>query len=376
MNKEDIVIVGGGIAGISLAWHLRKRGRSVTLLEKAPALRGASVRNFGMVWEVGQVDAETERLAARSHEFWSAAAAELGFWHRRVGSLHLAYEELEAQVLSEYLDLVEDRRDRKMITPEEVSQLVPMLRTEGLVAAMHSTTEGVVEPKVAVPRALEGLKGLGVTVRTQCPVAHVGPGRVQLSNGETLLADQVAVCAGPELVNFLPEVWRAASLKECWLQMLRLRPKPGTPRLNIHLCAGLTLGHYANFRRCPSLPEVLELHREKWPSQVEAAIHILVSEHEEGTLTLGDSHYYGQPDAVTLKESVYESILAAMDEFLPRELYEVHERWQGVYPTHSEIPYWFDQVDEGVWAVSLFGTGMTLSWGVTELLSNRMEGGR
>lgn len=373
MSGYDVAIVGGGIAGISLAYHLRKAGRSVVLFEKSPTPQRASVRNFGMVWEVGQATPEIEALAQRSHEHWRAASAEFGFSHRTVGSLHLAYEPLELAVVEEYLALVPDARGRKMLSAQEAVEKVPVIRQNGLLGALYSETEGSVDPREVAPKVLPALVKIGVEVRIDSPVAKVEKGQVLLSSGESVNADQIVVSAGPELYNVLPEAWTQAGLKECRLQMLRLKPRSGTPRLNIHLCAGLTLGHYGNFRRCPSLPALLEFQKQKWPKQMQHGIHILISEHEDGMITLGDSHDYGRGGPVYQEEDVSEAILSAMDEFLPRELYEVSQRWQGAYPTHDSKPYWFDQVDTDIWAVSLFGTGMTLSWGVTELLAKELQ---
>ncbi len=373
MSGYEVAIVGGGIAGISLAYHLRKAGRSVVLFEKSPTPQGASVRNFGMVWEVGQASPEIEALAQRSHEHWRAASAEFGFSHRTVGSLHLAYEPLELAVMEEYLAQIPDSRGRKMISANEAIEKAPIIREQGLLGALYSETEGSVDPREVAPKVLPALAKIGVEVRTDTPVAKVTSGEIQLANGERITADKIVVSAGPELYNVLPDAWTKAELIEVRLQMLRLKPKPTTPRLGIHLCAGLTLGHYGNFRNCPSLPALLNLQEEKWPKQMQHGIHILISEHEDGMITLGDSHDYGRGGPVYQEEDVAEAILQAMDEFLPRDLYEVAQRWQGAYPSHKTNPYWFDQVQPGIWAVSLFGTGMTLSWGVTELLAHELQ---
>ena len=47
MHRYDVAIVGAGIAGLSLAWHLSKAGKSVIVLDKSARAEGASVRNFG-----------------------------------------------------------------------------------------------------------------------------------------------------------------------------------------------------------------------------------------------------------------------------------------------------------------------------------------
>ena len=64
-----VIIVGGGILGTAHALEAIRRGHEVVHLEREPEARGATVRNFGLVWVSGRAHAE---LAAtlRSRELW------------------------------------------------------------------------------------------------------------------------------------------------------------------------------------------------------------------------------------------------------------------------------------------------------------------
>lgn len=372
MTKFDVVIVGAGIAGLSLAWHLHRAGQSVCVLERSVRAEGASVRNFGMVWPVGQPNAEIEALALRSRELWQIAAAEAGFWHRASGSLHLAYEDEEMAVLREFAADSADRLPRTLLSPEQAHARCPAIRRDGLKGALLSETEHAVDPREVVHRLASSLASAGVTIRFGATVTRIRSGQVTLAGGETVRGSAVVICAGPALFEHLGVQAQATGIDLCHLQMLRLTPKPKRQEIGIHLCAGLTLDHYKNFRDCPSLPSVRKLHAQKWPDQVAHGIHILVAEHGDGSLTVGDSHTYGRAHPVYGEQAVDELILTAMDEFLPRENYTVHQRWIGTYPTHPTLPFWQSQVDDGVWALNLFGTGMTLSFGVTERLKSEI----
>src|SRR5713101_1984397 len=99
---ED-AIVGAGILGLAHAYHLAKRGRRVVVFERSPRAAGASVRNFGMLWPIGQPAGPRRDLALRSREIWLEVLRESRLWHEPAGSLHLAYREDEAELLCEFV---------------------------------------------------------------------------------------------------------------------------------------------------------------------------------------------------------------------------------------------------------------------------------
>ena len=371
--RYDIGIVGAGIAGLSLAWHLHRAGKKVLVLEKSASADGASVRNFGMVWVVGQPPGDLHSLALRSRELWLEAAEDLEFWIRRSGSLTLAYDAIELKVLKEFISETGGAMGRHILEPIEIASQFPFIRQEGLVGGMVSSTEAAVDPREVVHQAASTLAKNGVDVRFDAMVKTIQNGQILIASGEVFEADRIVVCPGPALYDLYPEACQAAGLVESHLQMMRLKAKTSDVKpIGTHLCAGLTLSHYANFKNCPSLPALKEMHKIKWPKQVEHGIHVLVAEHADGTLTVGDSHAYGRGQTPYRNDDVDEAILVALDQFLPRDQYEVVQRWTGTYNTHSTKPYWFEKLADSVWGLNLFGTGMTLSFGLTERISQHL----
>src|SRR5580698_3517412 len=101
-----VVIVGGGVLGTMHAIEARKRGYEVVQLEREREARGASVRNFGLVWVSGRRAGVEVRLALRARQLWEEIAALApGTGFRPHGSMTLASSEAELHVLKEALGL-------------------------------------------------------------------------------------------------------------------------------------------------------------------------------------------------------------------------------------------------------------------------------
>ncbi len=92
MSKSAIV-VGAGILGLATAKALAEKGYTVKVFERSQFSLGASVRNFGMIWPVGQPDGSLYNRAVRTKEIWLDFLNTMQIPYNACGSLHLAYSD-------------------------------------------------------------------------------------------------------------------------------------------------------------------------------------------------------------------------------------------------------------------------------------------
>ncbi len=143
------LIIGGGIIGCSIAYHLTRSGeRDVVLLEKAALTQGATWHAAGLVGQL-RSSRNTTRMLKRSVALYDRLEAETGmaFDWKKVGSLRLAATRerlLEAKrlaTMARSFDL-----EMEIITPGEAEALFPYIDARGLEGAAYIPTDGHVDP--------------------------------------------------------------------------------------------------------------------------------------------------------------------------------------------------------------------------------------
>lgn len=366
--KAELAIVGGGIFGLAHAYHAAKAGKTVVLFERHPKALGASIRNFGMVWPVGQPAGRMHQFAMRSRQHWLEVLQAAGLPFLPTGSLHVVYREDEREVAQEFAALAPAQGfDVHWQTPAQVLERSQAIRPEGLLGGLWSPTEVVVDPRLIVAKLPEYLSEQpGVTLRygqavTRIDLPHLDAG------AERWHVDQAIVCAGDDFETLYPEAFAGSGITRCKLQMLRTAPQPGGWRLGPSLAAGLTLRFYSSFGMCSSLGKLKERIAAESPELDRWAIHVLVSQCADGAITLGDSHEYGLAVDIFDRSDVDELILQYLDGFARFPTREIAQRWHGVYAKHFELPYFRANPAPGVQVLTAAGgSGMTLSFGLAE----------
>jgi FAD dependent oxidoreductase TIGR03364 len=362
----DVIVIGAGIVGLALARSHAVRGRSVLVVDREDRTVGATVRNFGLVWPVGQPPGTRFERARQSAQIWNELAAEAGVEIHATGSLTLAHSDLELRVLREFAAAF--GKGIELLGPEEAGRRSPAVRTEKLVGALFSPHEHTVNPRTAPAAIARWLSDqAAVQFRFGLVATRVEPGVVTFADGTRAEADQIFVCSGPDLRTLFPRELAAAGVTVCKLQMLRTAPQPAGWKLGPALCAGLTLAHYDAFALCPSLAELKQHFAKARAEEMRWGVHVLVSQNGDGGLTLGDTHEYGATHDPFQREALDRLVLAYLDEFASIPERSIAEHWTGYYPKLAGKSELVLNPMPGVTLVNaLGGAGMTMSFGLAE----------
>jgi FAD dependent oxidoreductase TIGR03364 len=369
MAGADLVVVGAGIVGLAHAWSAARAGRRVTILDRSARPLGASVRNFGMFWPIGQPPGDRLRWALRSRALWLELAERAGFWVSACGSLHLAHRADELTVLSEFAASGGAGYEVRLLDAGEVRERFPAVRTDGLLGAMFSATEMAIDPREAVVSILRCLGGRpGVELRLGEAVVRVGRGFAETAGGERIGAGAVIVCPGDDLRSLYPGLFREAGVRRCKLQMMRTAPQPAGWRLGAHIAGGLSLRHYATFEHCPSMPGLRARIAAERPEMDRWGIHVMAAQNALGELVIGDSHEYAPDFEPGLHAEIEGLILSEIARYLDLPRPGITERWAGFYAKHDGgSGVLIAEPEPGVRVVAgVGGAGMTISFGLAE----------
>jgi FAD dependent oxidoreductase TIGR03364 len=366
--KKSAIVIGAGIVGLSTARALYHQGWKVTVIERHPRPIGASVRNFGMVWPVGQPQGKTYERAIRSRQIWLEMSQKANFWAEETGALHLAYNDLENNVVEEYVSAMQDIKSAEVLTPKKTKEISPAAKLEGLKSALWTKDEVIVDPREAIWKIADYLESLdGISFKWNKAVTEVSGNKVKTSN-QSLEADLIMVCSGADFETLFPSLFDKTPITKCKLQMMRLAKQPDNWRIGPPLCAGLSFIHYKGFSVAPSLGQLKSHYEKQFPDLLALGIHVMVSQNGNGQLTIGDSHEYGLHLDPFDKQEINEKILTVLKNFAVFKDWTLESSWHGIYPkmTNGDTEFIF-QISDSIWIVNgLGGAGMTLSFGLGE----------
>ncbi|MEX0310557.1 MAG: NAD(P)/FAD-dependent oxidoreductase, partial [Tateyamaria sp.] len=197
-----VLIIGGGAIGMSVAWHLAKRGADdVTLLERNQLTSGTSWHAAGIVGPL-RATRNMTRLASAALTVFPELEAETGMHtgYRRTGGYWLAREVARLDELYRIADLgVTLGLTPQVIDTEEIP--MPLMELSGHVGALHVPEDANVSPVDLCMAYARAAKSRGVTIREGVRVGRLisEHGRIKgvaLDDGTQIEADRVVIATG------------------------------------------------------------------------------------------------------------------------------------------------------------------------------------
>ena len=168
-QKADVVVVGAGIMGVSIAYHLARLGMTdVVVVDRSYLCSGASGRNGGGVRAQWSSEANV-RLMQESIRMCRdfASRMKINVWLRQGGYLFLVRDEVTRRSLEASVRLQNEcGLATRMLTPREAQKIVPELDADGVVAASYNPDDGVVFPWPFVWGFVQAAQKLGVRIET------------------------------------------------------------------------------------------------------------------------------------------------------------------------------------------------------------------
>jgi sarcosine oxidase subunit beta len=179
-ESAEIVIVGGGVIGLAIAYYLAKRGLdNVVVVERGYLAEGASGRNGGGVRQQWSTELNI-RLMQESVELCRRFAVDLGVnvWFRQGGYLFLARSASEVARLEKNI-AIQNRCGvaTRMLEPRQALTIVPELDLTGIVGAAYNPTDGILFPWPFLWGYARQAAAHGARIFTQTPVGALEPQR-------------------------------------------------------------------------------------------------------------------------------------------------------------------------------------------------------
>jgi sarcosine oxidase subunit beta len=203
MDSADVVVIGGGVTGLSTAYWLAKAGKDVLVLDKGIVGWEASGRNGGLSTRRGD-DTPVMPLAREANRLWPTMEAELGYPTEWVGKglVSIALDEERGAVLRETtrrwqgLDL-----PVRWLAPAEVRELVPCI-TASVVGAIYTEDAGHANPQRTAQAFAWAIRDRGGRIREETTVTGIRVQRDRIAGVDTsrgpVAAETVVSCAGPQ----------------------------------------------------------------------------------------------------------------------------------------------------------------------------------
>ncbi len=202
-SHAQVVIVGGGVGGCSIAYHLTRMGwTDVVVVERHELTSGSTWHSAGLVGQL-RSDVNLTRMMAYSTDLYRRLKDETGHdpgWYQ-TGSLRLASSPERMEELKRLVGLARSfGMPLELIGPREAQELFPLMSLDGVLGAVYLPTDGRVDPSGLTMALAAGAKAQGARFYTQTSVQAIRlkKGRVHqvVTNRGTIETEVVVNAAG------------------------------------------------------------------------------------------------------------------------------------------------------------------------------------
>ncbi len=202
-RRAGVIVIGGGVIGCSIAYHLARSGQSdVLLLERRQITSGTTWHAAGLIGQL-RPSINMTNLARYTRELYDRLEGETGqaTGYRRCGSFSIAtdperFEELKrsasmARVFGLQVDVV---------TPESIKERIPLLNTSDVLGGIHIPTDGYANAVDITQALAKGARAAGARIVENVPVAAIRTAEGRLTGVTTeqgeVDADCIVICTG------------------------------------------------------------------------------------------------------------------------------------------------------------------------------------
>ncbi len=201
-KNAKVVVIGGGVVGCSVLYHLAKKGWSdCVLLEKNELTAGSTwhaagnVPTFSTSWGIMNMQRYSTELYARLGD-----EVDYPMNYHQTGSIRLAHSKERMQEFERAKGMGKHQgMDLEILSPDEIKERYPFIETHDIVGALYDPNDGDIDPAQVTQALAKGARDMGATIVRFCPATGVtqdGDGWIVHTEKGDIACDFVVNAAG------------------------------------------------------------------------------------------------------------------------------------------------------------------------------------